>query len=98
MKFYIKNLTVLLSIVFLLVWTTPTLASEGVWGIATPADILVVRPLGVAATLVGTAIFIVSMPFSAPSGSISKVADEIVLKPARFTFKRPVGYFSKMEP
>lgn len=97
MRFHKKNLAMILSIIFLFIWTTSVSASEDIGGIATPADVLIVRPLGVVATVVGTAIFIVSLPFSAPAGSIGKVAEELVLTPARFTFKRPIGDFNKME-
>jgi len=58
---------------------------------ATAMDALVGRPLGFAATVVGSAIFVVTLPFSATSGSIKSTAEALVLKPGRDTFVRPLG-------
>ena len=74
------------------------MASDHTGGFPVLADILVVRPLGVAATLIGGVVFVVSLPFSAPAGSIGSVAEDLVVRPAWFTFKRPIGEFNKMEP
>ncbi len=57
------------------------------------ADFVLVRPVGIAATVLGSAAFIVSWPFSAAGGNSDKAFDEMVRKPARFTFKRPLGDF-----
>jgi hypothetical protein len=57
------------------------------------ADILVVRPLGIVASVVGTAIFIVSLPFSALGGNTKIACQKLVEDPAKFTFKRPLGDF-----
>lgn len=54
-------------------------------------DALVVRPLGVAATLVGLAAFVVSLPFSALGGNVEEAAQILVLEPAEYTFSRPLG-------
>ena len=35
-------------------------------------DIIFARPLGIAAGIVGTAIFIVSLPFTIPSGGVAR--------------------------
>jgi hypothetical protein len=56
-------------------------------------DAILGRPVGFAATLVGGAAFVVSLPFTAASGSIKSSADSLVGKPARFTFTRPLGDF-----
>lgn len=58
------------------------------------ADILIVRPLSLAATVVGTAVFIVSLPFSIPSQSVGATAKTLVAEPFNFTFTRPIGDFS----
>jgi len=60
---------------------------------AMTADILVVRPLGIVATVVGSAIFIVSLPFSALGGNTKTACRKLVQDPAKFTFKRPLGDF-----
>ncbi len=57
------------------------------------ADILVIRPLGIVASVVGSAIFIVSLPFSALGGNTKIACQKLVKDPAKFTFKRPLGDF-----
>lgn len=57
-------------------------------------DIILVRPASLAATLVGTAVFIVSLPFSIPSESVGTTAKTLVAEPFSFTFTRPIGDFS----
>lgn len=57
-------------------------------------DILVVRPLGAAATVGGFGIFAVASPFAAMAGAVDEVWDPLVQKPADFTFFRDLGDFS----
>lgn len=57
-------------------------------------DFVLLRPLGVVATVVGTAFFIVSLPFSGPSGSADVAFKKLVKEPASFTFARPLGQVS----
>lgn len=60
-------------------------------GAAMVADLVFARPLGLAATLLGGAIFVVGLPFEAMSGDISGPARKLVGEPAEFTFTRPLG-------
>lgn len=55
------------------------------------ADVLIVRPLGIVATVVGSALFIVALPFAALGGNTGDVFEHLVKDPARFTFQRPLG-------
>jgi hypothetical protein len=55
------------------------------------ADLIIARPLGLAATVLGTAVFIVALPFSAISGNVSDPARRLIVEPAEFTFTRPLG-------
>jgi hypothetical protein len=55
------------------------------------ADLLVARPLGLAATVLGTGIFIVALPFALISGDVSDPARRLIAEPAAFTFTRPLG-------
>jgi hypothetical protein len=55
------------------------------------ADVSVVRPGCFVATVAGSAIFVVSLPFALLSGSVKETAKTLVVKPARATFTRPVG-------
>lgn len=57
-------------------------------------DAVVVRPLGLAATVLGTVLTVVALPFTIPSGSVEASARELILRPAEYTFKRPLGDFS----
>jgi hypothetical protein len=59
-------------------------------------DVLIVRPACLVATVVGTALFVVALPFSASSGSIKKSAQEFVVRPARATFTRPLGNLEEL--
>ena len=54
-------------------------------------DFLFLRPLGFAATAVGAAMFIVSLPFSASGGNIKEAFLKMTAEPAKFTFARPLG-------
>lgn len=60
-------------------------------GMAMTADILFARPLGLVATICGTAFFLVGLPFIAMAGDVSGVADRMIGEPARYTFTRPLG-------
>jgi len=57
-------------------------------------DVLIVRPAGLAATVLGTALFIVALPFAIPSGSVGATACALVVTPYKYTFVRPIGDFS----
>ena len=57
-------------------------------------DFLLLRPLGIAVTAVGTVMFIVSLPFSASGGNVKEVFLKMVAEPAKFTFARPLGDLS----
>ena len=54
-------------------------------------DAAVARPLGLGATVVGTAAWIVTLPFSALGGNVRAAAQKLIVEPARFTFVRPLG-------
>jgi hypothetical protein len=57
------------------------------------ADTVFARPLGLATTIVGSAVFVVSLPFSALGGNVSTAFQKLVKDPLVFTFKRPLGDF-----
>lgn len=59
---------------------------------AMAADLLFVRPLSLVATVVGTGLFIVQLPITLiSSGPVSAPAEKLVVEPARYTFRRPLG-------
>ncbi|WP_375741034.1 multidrug transporter [Pseudomonas boanensis] len=54
-------------------------------------DILIARPMLLAATVIGTGFFIISLPFSALGGNVGEAAQELVVVPAKETFVRCLG-------
>ncbi len=79
-------------IVVLISSSAPVFASDG--GPEIIAE-LVVRPLGLAAIVVGSAAFIVALPFAAATGDVNLVARKLVAEPFRYTFVRPFGDFDE---
>jgi hypothetical protein len=62
------------------------------------ADALIVRPLGLVSIVAGSALFVVSLPFSLTGGNVSECAHNMVVVPSKFTFDRPLGDLSQLEP
>jgi hypothetical protein len=60
---------------------------------AMAVDVLLVRPASLVATVLGTGFFIVSLPFSILGGNVDEAGRNLVLKPAKTTFIRPLGEF-----
>ena len=58
---------------------------------AVAADAILVRPFCLLATVVGGAIFVISLPVAVPTKSVHRAADSLVGKPWRSTVKRPLG-------
>ena len=55
-------------------------------------DLVLVRPLGLVATVLGTGLFILDLPLSIAMGEPpSEPAKKLVAEPAAFTFRRPLG-------
>ena len=57
------------------------------------ADALVARPIGLVTTVVGSAVYLVSLPFSLLGGNEKQAREKLVYEPTAFTFKRPLGEF-----
>lgn len=55
------------------------------------ADALLARPLLAAATLGGTAVFLVSLPFTALGGNVNSAAETLIKTPAEAAFRRCLG-------
>ena len=75
----------------------PALAQEywDKWGRNDPitdeynmADLMLARPTGIAAGIIGTGIFILSLPFTIPTKSVDEAAQMFVVKPFKFSFER----------
>jgi hypothetical protein len=54
-------------------------------------DAAVVRPVGLANTILGTGVLIVTLPFTIPSHSVGTAAWGLVGRPGGWTFNRPLG-------
>jgi hypothetical protein len=61
-------------------------------------DGLLLRPGGVIATLVGSVLFVVTLPFSIPTKSVDRAAQRLVVDPAKYTFVRPLGQIESNKP
>lgn len=59
------------------------------------ADGVIVRPASAVVSVVGAAAFVVTWPFSALSKSTDSAWQSMVVKPVRFTFRRPMGQFDR---
>lgn len=60
---------------------------------AMAVDLVLIRPASLVATVVGTVFFVVSLPFSILGGNTDDAGRNLVLKPAKTTFIRPLGEF-----
>jgi hypothetical protein len=55
------------------------------------ADALIGRPLGLATTIAGAGVFLVTLPFSLTSESTEEASWGLVGRPGAWTFVRPLG-------
>jgi hypothetical protein len=58
---------------------------------AMTADLLFVRPVMFSVTVLGSAVWLVGLPFSAAGGNIKESAETLVVGPAMSTFVRCLG-------
>jgi hypothetical protein len=94
-----QSLVFLLAAVLAFTWAaSPALAAEKKYvtgedrdAKAMMFDLVVLRPLGLVGFAVGTAFFIVSLPFSLLGGNTGEAAQKLVAEPAKYTFTRPLG-------
>ncbi len=56
-------------------------------------DMVVLRPIGLVATAVGSVFWLISLPFSAAGDNADVATKKLVKEPAAYTFKRPLGEF-----
>ena len=87
-----KKLIAFLVVFALIASAVPAFANEPTEEYIIP-DVLLVRPIGLAAIVLGSVIFVVSLPVALPTGSVGKVGQRLVADPVEFTFVRPIGDF-----
>ncbi|MBA56994.1 MAG: hypothetical protein CMK89_21300 [Pseudomonadales bacterium] len=64
-------------------------------GLEMTGDVLLVRPLTLVATVIGTGLFVVSLPFSALGGNVGEAGNTLVVTPFKSTFLRCLGCSEK---
>ena len=55
------------------------------------SDLLLVRPVLFAATVIGTVAYVISLPFSLAGGNAAEAGNTLVVGPAKATFVRCLG-------
>ncbi len=86
-----KKLIVFLAVFVLIANSAPAIAEP--LDAEVIGDVLISRPAGLVSIVLGTALFVVALPVTIPSGSVSTVGRVLVMNPIEFTFVRPVGDF-----
>ena len=93
----LKRLVTSLSLTVFLAVSLPGVALANERGtetgddVAIVFDLVVLRPVGLVATVGGFLVFIGSLPISIPTGSFKKSFRALVAQPATYTFWRSLG-------
>jgi hypothetical protein len=97
-KTLFRTLVLSLALGSLLMTASPRVQAAGITSEVTEpsygtmvVDGLLVRPLGLVATVFGVAAWVVTLPFSALGGNVGEATEDLIVEPARFTFVRPLG-------
>lgn len=69
----------------------PMYTVEAPKGYSMIGDVVFARPLLIAATVIGAGVFVVTLPFSAASGSIGEAGHALVVEPGKEAFVRCLG-------
>ncbi len=85
------------ALAFALAGTSPAFADdkerEPVGPGSVAVDAILVRPVCFVASIIGTAVFVVSLPVAVTSKSVHRAAKALVVTPGQATFTRPLGDF-----
>ncbi len=92
---FVLSLILTVLIVPASVWATPARYRVGHEPVAMMVDGVIARPLGLASTVIGSAFFVLTLPFTIPSDSVDSAKRQMIDYPAWFTFKRPLGEFGR---
>jgi hypothetical protein len=84
-------ITVICVLAILLSTSAPAFAAGDNGAVSVAVDVVVARPVSFALTIVGSALFVVSLPVALTAGCVDKVAKTLVVTPAKDTFTRPLG-------
>lgn len=91
-----KSVTLLCALAIGLAGTAGSAAAPVKETINKATDIVIVRPLGFTSMLVGSVLFVVSLPVTAITKTVKPTAKALVVEPARKTFHRPLGDLDAM--
>lgn len=72
-------------------WSLAQEIDEEPSALAMTGDALIARPLGLVFTVVGTAVYLVTLPFSLAGGNAKEAGKVLVVGPAEATFVRCLG-------
>ncbi len=96
-----QPLVFLVAVVLVVTWVaSPVLAEEKQYqytaeddrnAVTMMFDLVIYRPVGIGLTAIGTAFFIVSLPFTLPGGNTDEAAEKLMREPFNHTFARPLG-------
>ena len=89
----IRRLLIITAVMALLLPTSGYSATveEKPSALAMAGDAIFVRPVLLGMTVLGTAVYIVSLPFSALGGNMDEAGETLVIGPAKATFVRCLG-------
>ena len=96
-----KSMIIFLISIFLIAPCASTALAEDYFTREDPSggmmiyDFILVRPVGIVATAVGSVFWVISLPFSALGDNTDEATQALVKDPAAYTFSRPLGDFSK---
>ena len=88
-----KKTSIAMLVVCALIVSTAPAFGETTDGMGIVADVLIARPVGLVSIVFGSAMYIISLPFAIPSGSVEKAGKLLVADPFNYTFCRPLGDF-----
>ncbi|NLY12352.1 MAG: multidrug transporter [Gammaproteobacteria bacterium] len=69
----------------------PVYEVEAPHAYAIVADVVIARPLLIAATVIGAGLFVVTLPFTAMGGGIGRTGHALVVEPGKAAFVRCLG-------
>lgn len=56
-------------------------------------DLFLLRPVSAVATVGGSIVWVLGLPFSVLGGNVQKSGEKLVADPLKYTFARPLGNF-----
>jgi hypothetical protein len=60
-------------------------------------DLFIMRPVGIAATVAGSVVFVVALPFTLIAGNTPTAGEKLVVDPFNHSITRPLGTLNMRE-